>query len=105
MFNCTIVQNLITEIRNAINILVYQYSPEYLNDPFKLLLGHGIDTPDCRNFVLGINIARYVWITKHKDTSPNLNGFKNFFKFFINKQKFVGKLSCISALNPNDMWL
>ena len=105
MFQCTIVQNLINEIRNSINRLVYQFSPDYLNDPFKLLLGHGIDTPDCRNFVLGINIARYVWVAKHKDIIPNLNGFKNFFKFFITKQKFVGKLTCINALNPNDMWL
>ena len=105
MFNCTHVQNLITEVRNSINRVIFDFSPEYLNDPFKMLLGHNIDTPDCRNFILGINIARYTWISKQKENIPTLNGFKNFFKFFIVKQKFVGKIECLNAINPNDIWL
>ena len=98
------MQNFISDIKNNLNSIHYDYDQNYLNDPIKLLLGFGIDNPDCRNFILGINIARFTWISKNNQNIPTLNGFKSFFKNFISKQKFIGKLDSIRNLDADILW-
>ena len=103
LFNCNIVQDLIREIRNCLTVM-YPYDPVYLNNPEKFLLGIGFKHADNLTFLLTINIARYVWISKHKNNIPSLAGFKNFFNYFIKTQKYVGILDSLQNINIEQIW-
>ena len=105
MFQCPNVQAFISNVRNSINRLFYDFDNEYLNNPLKLLLGQGEKNADTKNFILGINIARFTWISKCKNEAPNIDGFKRFFSAFVRKQKYVGKLSSLDNVNHNNIWL
>ena len=70
-----------------------------------MLLGQGEKNPDSKNFLLGINIACFIWINKCKNEIPNIIGFKRFFSSFIRKQKYVGKLESFDDIDHISIWL
>ena len=103
LFNCIHVQNLIRDIRNNLTPH-YDYNPVYLNNAVKFLIGLGLKKADNLTFLLTINIARYVWIIKHKDRNLSLAGFKNYFNYFIKSQKFTGLLTSLTNINIELLW-
>ena len=103
LFQCHHVQSLITSMKNNITQL-YDFDNSYLMDPQKFLLGKGIKKADNKTFLLTINIARFVWISKHDSRPLTLDNFKFFFNSFLRIQKLAGVLREVRDVDIDSIW-
>ena len=74
-------------------------------DPKHLILGHNCTTSDNKQFILSLNLTRYIWITKWFQKSLNVKAFQYRFTSFIKLHKRLEDIMCFSDINIERLWI
>ena len=69
------------------------------------LLGTNCKESDSIDFVFLVLINRYIWITKLRENTLNLQAFKGFYKNFMFIQKEARILKSIKDIEVSDIWI
>ena len=103
LFDCMIVLTLYREIIDNLTVL-YPKRDEVNLNAFQFLLGEYDFKSDREDFILVINMMRFVWVCKCTGMQLNLENFKNFFGKFCRIQQKANILRCIQNIPLDSIW-
>ena len=103
LFDCMIVLTLYREILNNLTVL-YPKRDEINLNAFQFLLGEYDSKSDREDFIMVINMMRFVWVCKCTGMQLSLDNFKNFFGRFCKIQQKANILRCIQNIQLDSIW-
>ena len=104
LFKCDKVRKFYDDVRQKLNINAYNFSADLFQNERKFLLGHTIKDSDNLDFILSINLTRYVWLAKWFEKQLSYEAFKNKFNFILKVQKRSNILASIRNINIDEIW-
>ena len=98
-----IVLTLYREILDNLTVL-YPKRDEINLNAFQFLLGEYDSKSDREDFIMVINMMRFVWVCKCTGMQLTLENFKKFFGRFCKIQQKANILRCIQNIQLNSIW-
>ena len=102
---CPIVNNFYNELLSKLDKVHYKINEQRFLDAKSLILGHDYNNADNKEFILAINLTRYVWITKWFEKTLSVKAFQFRFSNFIKLHKKLEDIMCFNDVRLERLWI
>ena len=104
LWSCDKVIDFRNEINNNLS-QGFQFLKHVANTSKDRVLGYCNRGSDNFDFIFYLYICRYIWITRCKEGTLDLIGFKNYLNQCLKIQKSAKILTCLELLDIDHIWI